>query len=98
MGAPTRILSVMGIHQSVPDTFTLAGGNVSRIVQLLHLAQHYARLDQVMVGPRLQDALTELEDRLSDQIAALDAAEQDDLADAAESDEVQSWSPRYRAA
>jgi len=92
----------MGIHQSVLDTFTLAGGNVSRIVQLLHLAQHYARLDQVMVGPRLQDALTELEDRLSDQIAALDAAEQDDLADAAESDEAEraqlSWSPRYRAA
>jgi len=88
----------MGIHQSVLDTFTLAGGNVSRIVQLLHLAQHYARLDQVMVGPRLQDALTELEDALSDQIAALDAAEQDELADAAESDEAQSWSPRYRAA
>jgi len=92
----------MGIHQSVPDTFTLAGGNVSRIVQLLHLAQHYARLDQVMVGPRLQDALTELEDALSDQIAALNAAEQEDLADAQELGEaeraLQSWSPRYRAA
>ena len=92
----------MGIHQSVPDTFTLAGDNVSRIVQLLHLAQHYARLDQVMVGPRLQDALTELEDALSDQIAALNAAEQEDLADAQELGEaeraLQSWSPRYRAA
>ena len=92
----------MGTHQSVPDTFTLAGDNVSRIVQLLHLAQRHARLDQVMAGPRLQDALTELEDALSDQIAALDAAEQDDLAEAAESGEVerarQSWSPRYRAA
>jgi hypothetical protein len=92
----------MGTHQSVPDTFTLSGDNVSRIVQRLHLAQHHARLDQVMVGPRLQDALTELEDRLSDQIAALDAAEQDDLAEAAEAADAerdrQSWFPRYRAA
>ena len=92
----------MGTHQSVPDTFTLTGDNVGRIVQLLHLAQHYARLDQVIVGPRLQDPLTELEDALSDQIAALNAAEQEDLADAQELGEaeraLQSWSPRYRAA
>ena len=92
----------MSTHQSVPDTFTLSGDNVSRIVQLLHLAQHYARLDQVMVGPRLQGALTELEDRLFDHIAVLDAAEQDDLAEAAEAADAerdrQSWFPRYRAA
>ena len=92
----------MGTHRSVPDTFTLSGDNISRITQLLRLAQCHARLAQVMVGPRLQDALTELEDALSDQIAALDAAEQDDMADAAESDEaeraLQSWSSRYRAA
>ncbi len=72
----------MGTHQTVPDTFTLSGDNISRITQLLRLAQRHARLDQVMVGPRLQDALTELEDALSDQIAALDNAAQDDLADA----------------
>jgi hypothetical protein len=50
----------------------------------------------------LQDPLTELEDALSDQIAALDVAEQEDLADAQEAGEaeraLQSWSPRYRAA
>ena len=80
-----RILLVMGIHQSVPDTFTLSGDNVSRIIQLLRLAQRHARLDQVMVGPHLQNALTDLEDALSDQIAALDNAAQDDLADAEES-------------
>jgi len=92
----------MGTHQSVPDTFTLTGDNVGRTVQLLHLAQYYARLDHVIVGPRLQDPLTELEDALSDQIAALNAAEQEDLADAQEAGEaeraLQSWSPRYRAA
>jgi hypothetical protein len=40
---------------------------------------------QVMVGPHLQDALTDLEDALSDQIAALGDVIQDDLADAEES-------------
>ncbi len=92
----------MGIHQSVPDTFTLSGDNVSRITQLLRLAQRQARLDQVMVGPHLQDALTDLEDALSDQIAALDNAIQDDLADAEESGAAdhqrRAWYSRYQAA
>jgi hypothetical protein len=87
----------MGTHQTVPDTFTLSGDNVNRITQLLRLAQRHARLDQVMVGPRLQDALTDLEDALSDQIAALDNAAQDDLADAEASGaaerERRAWHP-----
>ena len=87
----------MGTHQTVPDTFTLSGDNVNRITQLLRLAQRHARLDQVMVGPRLQDALTDLEDALSDQIAALDNAAQDDLADAEASGagerERRAWRP-----
>jgi hypothetical protein len=76
---------VMGNHESVPNAFTLSGDNISRINQLLRLAQRHAQLDQVMVGPHLQNALTDLEDTLSDQIAALDNAAQDDLADAEES-------------
>ena len=92
----------MGIHQSVPDTFTLSGDNVSRITQLLRLAQRHARLDQVMVGPHSQDALPDLEDALSDQIAALDNAIQDDLADAEESGAAdhqrRAWYSRYQAA
>jgi hypothetical protein len=87
----------MGTHQSVPDTFTLSGDNISRVSQLLRLAQRHARLDQVMVGPNLQDALTDLEDVLSDQIAALENAAQDDLANAEESGiaerERQAWRP-----
>jgi hypothetical protein len=75
----------MGTHQSVPDTFALSGDNISRVTQLLRLVQRHARLDQVRVGPHLQDALTDLDDALSDQIASLDNAEQDDLADADES-------------
>ena len=91
------MLLLMGTHQTVPDTFTLSGDNVNRITQLLRLAQRHARLDQVMVGPRLQDALTDLEDALSDQIAALDNAAQDDLADAEDSGaaerERRAWHP-----
>ena len=77
-----RILTIMRTHQSVPDTFALSGDNASRIIQLLRSAQRHAQLDQAIVGPRLQDALTDLEDALSHQIAALDNAAQDDLADA----------------
>ena len=87
----------MDTHQSVPDTFTLSGDNVSRVIQLLRLAQRHSRLDQVMVGQHLQSALTDLEDALSDQIAALDNAAQDDLADAEESGaaerERRAWHP-----
>jgi hypothetical protein len=92
----------MSTHQTVPDTFTLSGDNICRITQLLRLAQRHARLDQVMVGPHLQNALTDLEDTLSDQIAALDNAAQDDLADAEESGaaerERQASYSRYQAA
>ena len=91
----------MGIHHSVPDAFRLSGDNVSRITQLLRLAQRHARLDQAIVGPRLQDALTDLEDALTDQIGA-DNAVQDDLADAEESGAAdrqrRASYPRYRAA
>jgi hypothetical protein len=45
----------------------------------------------------MQDALTDLEDTLSDQLAALENAADADLADAEESDEAerirQSWRP-----
>jgi hypothetical protein len=92
----------MGMHQSVPDTFTLSGDTVDRVTQLLRLAQRHARLDQGIAGPHLQDALTDLEDALSDQIAALDNAVQDDLADAEESGAAdhqrRAWHFRYQAA
>jgi hypothetical protein len=91
----------MGTHQSVPDTFTLSGDNISRITQLLRLAQRHVRLDQVVVGPHLQDVLTDLEDALTDQIAALDNAAQDDLAYGEESGaaerERRAWRPMREA-
>ena len=66
--------------------------------QLLRLAQHHARIAQATAAaPRMQDALTELEDTLSDQIAALDRAAEDDKADAEATGEAererQAWHP-----
>jgi hypothetical protein len=47
--------------------------------------------------PRKQDALTELEDLVTDQLAALDNADEDDKADAEESGEAEcarrAWRP-----
>ena len=61
----------MTLRNSVPDTFTLSGDDESRLTQLLELARHQARVAQAAAAPRMQDALTELEDALADQIAAL---------------------------
>jgi hypothetical protein len=50
-----------------------------------------------MAAPRMQDALTELEDAISDQLAALDRAAEDDKADAEATGEAarerQAWRP-----
>ena len=87
-----RILSVM-----TSDTFTLSGDYENRVAPLLRLTQHQARIAQAAAAPRMQDALTELEDALSDQIAALDRAADDDKADAEASGEAererQAWHP-----
>jgi hypothetical protein len=64
------------------DIITLTGDYESRIAQLLQLARQQARLAQRGAGPRLEDALTELEDALSDHLGALDRAIEDDNADA----------------
>jgi hypothetical protein len=82
---------------SAPDTFTLAGDYESRLAQLLRTAQRHARIAQGAAAPRMKDALAELEDALSDQLAALDNAAEDDRADAEASGEAererQSWRP-----
>ena len=81
----------------VSQTVTLTGDLESRIAQLLRTTQQQARLAQAAAGPRVQDALAELEDALSDQLAALTAAAEADLADAevsgAAERERQSWRP-----
>ena len=87
----------MASFDRTSDTFTLTGGHVDRVAQLLRAAQHQARLAQANAAPRMQDALTDLEDALSDHLALLDDAAQDDRADAEASGEAererQAWRP-----
>ena len=82
---------------SAPDTFSLAGDYESRVAQLLSITRHQARVAQVAAAPRMQDALVELEDAISDHLAALDNAAEDDKADAEASGEAererQAWRP-----
>lgn len=87
----------MALQDAGRDTFTLSGDDKSRLTQLLELARHQARVAQTAAAPRMQDALVGLEDALSNQIAWLENAAEDDKADAEESGEAeherQSWRP-----
>ena len=87
----------MPTSHSIPDTFTLSGDHADRVAQLLRIAQHQARVAQVAAAPRMQDVLADLEDTLSDQLAALNNAAEDDKADAEASGEAdrqrRSWHP-----
>jgi hypothetical protein len=66
----------------VPDTVTLSGDCESRVARLLRFARHQARVAQTGAAPRMQDALTDLEDAISDHLAAFDNAAAEDKADA----------------
>jgi hypothetical protein len=93
-GASGRIILDMTLRNSVSDTFTLSGDDKSRLTQLLELARRQARVAQAAAAPRMQDALTDLEDAIADQIAALANAAEDDKADAeALGDPGRSWRP-----
>jgi hypothetical protein len=84
----------MALQNPVRDTFTLSGDNENRLVQLLELARHQARVAQTAAAPRMQDALTDIEDGLTGHLAALANAEEDDKADAEVSgDPGRSWRP-----
>jgi hypothetical protein len=72
----------------VRDTFTLSGDPESD-AQLLRLAQHQARVAQSAAAPRTQDALSDLEDAITDQIVLLENAAEDDRADSEESGAVE---------
>ena len=74
--------SEMDYHSRVPDTFTLSGDYEQRLVQVLEIARHLARVAQGPAYRHMQDALAELEDALSDHLAAIETAADDDKADA----------------
>jgi hypothetical protein len=79
------------------DKFTLSGDYENRVLEALKVAQHQVRLAQPEAAARMQAALTGLDDALSDQIAWLENAAEDDKADAEESGEAererQAWRP-----
>jgi hypothetical protein len=75
----------MDYHTQVPDTFTLSGDYEQRLRQVLEIARHLARVAQGPAYRRMQDALAELEDALSDHLAAIDTAADDDKAEAEDS-------------
>ena len=87
----------MDVEPSDPDTFTLTGAYESRVLEALRVARHQVCLAQAQTAPRMFSALVGLEYALSDQIAWLENAAEDDEADAAESGEAererQTWRP-----
>lgn len=75
----------MDMQPFVSDTFTLSGEQVERLRQALKVVVHQARLAQnAGYGRNVIDALTETEDLASAQLARLDDAEDDDVAEAEE--------------
>jgi hypothetical protein len=76
-------------RKAVPATFTLSGDQDQRALDVLRVAQHQVRLAQAGAAPRMQVALIGLEDALSDQIAWLENAAEDDKANAEESGEAE---------
>lgn len=87
----------MDYHTHVSDTFTLSGDYETRLRQVLEIARHLARLAQGPADRHMQDALAELEDAISDHLAAIETAADDDKADAEESGEAErerrAWRP-----
>jgi hypothetical protein len=79
----------MDYHAEVPDTFTLSGAYEQRLVQVLEIARQLARVAQGPAYPHMQDALAELEDALSDHLAAIETAADDDKTDAEDSGEAE---------
>lgn len=92
----------MRTQHTSQDLLTLEDDALDRVFQLLKLTQRCARLAGDADGSHVQDALVQLEDAISDQIATLEAAVDDDKAAAEESGaaerERQAYYQRYRAA
>jgi hypothetical protein len=87
----------------VSDAFFLAGDRLERLRDVLRIAVHQARVTQnAGYGRHVEHALVEVEDTLTDLLAKMDNAMDDDQAEAEETGEAErerrSCFPRYRAA
>jgi hypothetical protein len=93
----------MSIKPIVSDTFTLSGEQIDRLRQALNVVVHQARLAQAAdYGRNLVDALVHTEEIACAQLARLDGALDDDMAEAedvgvVERQRLASY-PHYRAA
>jgi hypothetical protein len=79
----------MDYHTQVPDTFTLSRNYEQRLVQVLEIARHLVHVAQRPAYRHMQDALAELENALSDHLAAIETAADDDKTDAEDSGEAE---------
>ena len=70
----------------VSDTFTLSGERFDRLRQALRVARHQAHLAQSGdYGRHVEDALAEIEETISDHLARIEIALEDDKTEAEES-------------
>jgi hypothetical protein len=86
----------------VSDTFFLSGERLDRLRQALEVAEHQARVAQHGgYGRHVEDALVEIEEAISDHLARIDDALDDDKAEAQASGEAErdrrAYFPHYEA-
>ena len=92
----------MNSQALVSDTFFLSGERLERLRQALKVAGHQARLAQNSgYGRHVEDALAEIEETITDHLALIDNAVDDDRAEAEESGEAErerrAYFSRYEA-
>ncbi|HET7880310.1 MAG TPA: hypothetical protein VFL55_05450 [Acetobacteraceae bacterium] len=93
----------MNAKEAVPDQFAFSGERLDRLRQALKLVEHQARLAQGDgYGRNVQDATVDIEGAVTDLLALLGDAVEDDKAEAEERGEAErarrAWFPHYRAA
>jgi hypothetical protein len=92
----------MNSQALVFDTFSLSGEHLDRLRQALKVARHQARVAQTGgYGRHVEDALTEIEEAITDHLARIENAVDDDKADAEETGESEherrAYYSRYEA-
>jgi hypothetical protein len=93
----------MNAKDAVPDQFAFSGDRLDRVRQALSLAEHQARLAQGDgYGRNVQAVAVDIEDAVTDLLALLADAVEDDKAEAEEIGEAErawrAWFPHYQAA
>jgi len=93
----------MTSKDAVPDQFAFTGDRLDRLRQSLELVERQARLAQGgAYGRNVEDALIDIESAVTDLLARVADAEEDDKAEAEELGGAErarrAWFPHYQAA